>query len=375
MKTYNVVFNEGVDDGVFAISVVESPAMESEFITLAKQQQIKLAEVDDVKFMLAGVILVPDKDVYRNQDGEEFNIRFSEDTIFDVANNFIQKGYQQNSSIEHDIKIEGVSIVQSWVVKDPKQDTANAYGLPREDIKKGSWVGLYKCDNKEIYEKALSGEIKGFSIDGLFSLEEVKLKTEVKMSDEIKEVSSKLDWLVNLFKAKEAGEAKVELATAVLKDGVTIEYTGDTPEVGADIWIVNGEDKTPLPASSTPYELPELGLTILVTEDGKIAEVNPIAAAEELPAELDTETKGITQEQVDQAIKSVLVKYKEQTDKQLETALSEQSNKFTLELTAVKDELKALKKSPAVVALSSAPSQKPYEKMSNLEKANYNKGK
>ena len=56
--------------------------------------------------------------------------------------------------------------MQSWVVKDPKNDTANAYGLPKEDIKEGSWIVLYKCDNKEIYNKAINGEIKGFSIDG-----------------------------------------------------------------------------------------------------------------------------------------------------------------------------------------------------------------
>ena len=120
MDTYNVVFDADKDLGVYAVSVVETPAMESQFITL-KKQQIQLAEVDEKKHILAGVVLIPEKDVYRNQDGREFNIRFSADTIEQVANNFIKNGYQGNSSLEHQDQLQGVSIVQSWVVKDPRK--------------------------------------------------------------------------------------------------------------------------------------------------------------------------------------------------------------------------------------------------------------
>ena len=54
MITYNVVFNKGTDKGVYAISVVENPAMASELICLKEQTEIKLAEVDDVKFFVSG---------------------------------------------------------------------------------------------------------------------------------------------------------------------------------------------------------------------------------------------------------------------------------------------------------------------------------
>ena len=109
MDTYNVVFDADKDLGVYAVSVVETPAMESQFITL-KKQQIQLAEVDEKKHILAGVVLIPEKDVYRNQDGREFNIRFSADTIEQVANNFIKNGYQGNSSLEHQDQLQGVSV-------------------------------------------------------------------------------------------------------------------------------------------------------------------------------------------------------------------------------------------------------------------------
>ena len=377
MITYNVVFNKGVDKGVYAISVVESPAMESQFIALSKDEklkttEIKLAEVDDVKFLLAGVVLVPDRDVYRNQDGKEFNIRFSKDTISDVANNFISEGYQGNSSLEHEEKLNGVSIVQSWVVKDPTQDTANAYGLPKEDLKEGSWVVLYKCDNKEVYDKAIKGEIKGFSIDGLFSLEEVNLKTEVKMTEELKKFK---DELLSEFKAAfsskpKTEEVKVELGMAVLKDGETqIEYTGEAPEAGADVFIVNGDERAPLAANPEGYELPELGVIVVVTEDGKIAEVKPVEAVDEVAEDAELSDAPVGKSEIDdlkQMMKSLTIKYAEDTKKQvsaLEVKLSEAIKK-----------IEVLEKTPAAVSLSSAPAQKKaYKDMSNFEKLKHNR--
>lgn len=364
MITYNVVFNKGVDKGVYAISVVESPAMESQFIALNKQTEVKLAEVDPVKFMLAGVVLVPDRDVYRNQDGKEFNIRFSEDTIEQVANNFILEGYQGNSSLEHDEKLNGVSIVQSWVVKDPANDTANAYGLPKEDIKKGSWVVLYKCDNKEVYNKAINGEIKGFSIDGLFSLEEINLKTEVKMTKE--DLIKFKDELLSDFKAaftneKPTEEVAVKLGVAVLKDGETqIEYTGETPEAGADVFVVNGDERAPLPAGDYPLED---GSVLVVVEDGKIDSIKAMEE-QEVPAELNDEGAQMADD-FKQMMKSLTIKYAEQT-KEMVDALE-------VKLSAQAEEIETLKATPAAVALSSAPAQvKLYKDMTNFEKLKYN---
>jgi len=348
MDTYNVVFDADKDLGVYAVSVVENPAMESQFITL-KKQQIQLAEVDEKKHILAGVVLIPDKDVYRNQDGREFNIRFSADTIEKVANNFIKNGYQGNSSLEHQDQLQGVSIVQSWVVKDPENDTANAYGLPKEDIKKGSWVALYKCDNKEIYNKALKGEIKGFSIDGLFSLEKVNLKRET-MKEDL--VNLKND-LLSEFKAIFASEktVKVELGMATLKDGETqIEYVGETMEVGADVFVVNGEDRAPLPVGE--YEL-EDGKVLVVAEDGKIAEVKEMVE-EEVTEELseDKTAKAMT-EDFKQLMKSLTIKYAEES----KAMVDELKASFDAQLAEHKQVIEELKKTPVATPIKSAPVQ------------------
>ena len=179
IPTYEAVYDEE-SENVYSVSLVENPAMESAFITLKKQtESIKLAEVDKKERTLLGIALIPNKPIYRNQDGSEFYITFPKETIQASAHDFLKKGFQLNSKLEHEDEIKGISFVESWIVKDPKNDTANAYALPKEDIVEGAWVLKMKCDNDEIYNKALSGEIKGFSIDGLFSLKEVKSKNNL----------------------------------------------------------------------------------------------------------------------------------------------------------------------------------------------------
>ena len=86
--------------------------------------------------------------------------------------------------------------------------------------------------------------------------------------------------LLSEFKAIFASEkaVKVELGMATLKDGETqIEYVGETMEVGADVFVVNGEDRAPLPVGE--YEL-EDGKILVVAEDGKIAEVKEMVEEE-----------------------------------------------------------------------------------------------
>ena len=77
MKTYEAIFNEKETKGVFGISLVENPAMEGNFVALNKQEKIQLQEIDKEKRILLGLVLEPNKPIYRNQNGEEFNIVFS----------------------------------------------------------------------------------------------------------------------------------------------------------------------------------------------------------------------------------------------------------------------------------------------------------
>lgn len=184
MKVYEAVFKEGQTEGVYALSVVENPAMQDMWIALREQPQtIELAQVDEEKRLLLGAALIPNKKIYRNIDGHEFYITFSEQTIEKLAHNFFKNQMNNNSSLEHEVKLEGMSVVEGWTVQDPNNDKSNAYGKTYE---KGTWVTMMKVDNDEMWGKVKSGEIKGFSIDALLALEEINLKTEIEMTEDAK---------------------------------------------------------------------------------------------------------------------------------------------------------------------------------------------
>ena len=203
MKVYEAVFKEDEQEGVYALSVVENPAMEDLWITLSEQdQKIELAQVDEKKRLLLGAALIPNKKIYRNIDGNEFYITFSEETIEKLAHNFFKKQNNNNSSLEHDVKLEGMSVVEGWIVEDTLKDKSANYG---KQYPKGTFVTMMKVDNDEMWEAALKGEIKGFSIDALLGLQEVNFKSQIQMTEETQKniVTDVIEGVKALFSKKE----------------------------------------------------------------------------------------------------------------------------------------------------------------------------
>jgi hypothetical protein len=391
MKTYKVLFDKLKNKGVYGISLVHDPAMESMFIALNKDNketnlkgfEMKLAEIDEKEFTLLGVALIPDKEIYRNQGGQEFNITFPKETVKDVAHNFIQMGYQKNSSVEHGEEISGVSIVEAWLVKDPKNDTANAYKLPKEDIVEGAWVVKMKCDNKEIYQDALDGNIQGFSIDAFVNLEEINLKSDKKMSaklvEMIKELPEKIALALNLNKEEEKKDEEIKLGSVNSADGtVEIMFDGEQLQAGSTVSAVDAEGgNVPLPVGE--YEL-EGGLILVVTEVGVAAEVKEAAPVDEAPIEENLESDENVADALDKAIQSILIKYDKNVDLKITDLRTELKADFKKENDSLKKENETLKaevlelqKQPAAKPIKTAPTQVDYSKLSNREKMEYNR--
>jgi len=201
MKVYEAIYNNKDSQGVYGISLVENPAMEDEWIALSEQKaELQFAAVDEAKRLLLGAVLIPEKKIYRNIDGNEFYITFTSDTIGQLAHDFITKGNQNNSSAEHEVQLSDVSFVESWQVENPAIDKSALYGKKYE---KGTWVTMAKV-SPEIYEQATNGTFKGFSIDALLGLQELKLNTNINMTKQ-----DFLNELKNIFSFSSESE-KVE---------------------------------------------------------------------------------------------------------------------------------------------------------------------
>jgi hypothetical protein len=176
MNIIEMVLDESSEkQGIHAVSVVESPAIEENWIALNKQL-IELKSVDEEKKILMGAGLVPDKQIYRrDKDNGEFYIYFSKETIRKASELFLKRSNQNNATYEHQMKIEGMSVVESWIIEDKKKDKSAIYGF---DLPVGTWMISMKVDNPEVWDKVKSGEIKGFSIEGCFEPAEAKLSTD-----------------------------------------------------------------------------------------------------------------------------------------------------------------------------------------------------
>ncbi len=179
-----ILDEEDIDAGVEAISIVESPAIESDFVAL-KNQEIKLAEVDKEKKILMGALLIPDKPIYRNGSEGEYYIFFSKDTIVKASQMFLQNGNQSRSTLEHNKALNGLTLVESWIVEDKAKDKTALYGL---DVPVGTWVGSVKVNNEDVWnEYVKTNKVKGFSIEGYFAdkMEAPKEAIEEQMAEQL----------------------------------------------------------------------------------------------------------------------------------------------------------------------------------------------
>ena len=273
MDTFKVIFSEE-KEGVFAISLVENPAIEIDFIALSKGNIIKLAEVSEEKRLLISPVLIPNQPIYRKDDnGNEFNIVFPEETILKAQQNFYKQGFQRNSNIEHDdsLTLNDVTFVESWIKEDDTHDKSLKYGF---DLPNGTWFAVMKVENDETWQRVKNGEVKGFSIEGNFDLEKINLANNMSFKEQFREV------LVEFGLAKPKEETPtIELGAIATTDGsITIEFDGAMLALDADVWITdeNGQ-KQPVPDGEYTLE----NDMIVVIANSKCVEIKEQNAPEQ----------------------------------------------------------------------------------------------
>jgi hypothetical protein len=165
MKLYELKIEDNEDE-VFAISLVESPAIESDFIFFDKEE-VMFAATDKEQQMIIGAILLPEKRILRvDGEGQPYHVYFTKETVKKIAQNYLMKKYTDKATLEHDMSIKGVHLVESWI-KDGKLDKSNNYGL---NLPEGAWIGMFKITDPKIWKDYVkTGKVKGFSIEGLFT--------------------------------------------------------------------------------------------------------------------------------------------------------------------------------------------------------------
>jgi hypothetical protein len=159
-----LINNDSLEAGIQAISIVNAPAIEEDFVAL-KDERIELKTIDKEKRILMGAALIPNKPIYRRNGEDEYYIYFSQDTVRKASELFFINGNQNKATLEHQMDVQGTSVVESWIIEG-EQDKSRMYGM---DLPVGTWMVSMKILNDELWEGYVkSGKVKGFSIEGYF---------------------------------------------------------------------------------------------------------------------------------------------------------------------------------------------------------------
>ena len=178
------------EDGVFATSFVDSPAIERDFTFFGKE--INFQAVSEDKMLVAGPLLIPNKKILRMQgDGTPYYVYFTPETIEKISRRFMKNKYNDSVTVEHDKKVSGINLTESWLIEMSSKDKSNIYGYT---LPKGTWFGIYDVSgNPKVWEDVKNGTFKGFSIEGLFEHKVSTIKLSMDKSiDELTEDEAEL---------------------------------------------------------------------------------------------------------------------------------------------------------------------------------------
>jgi hypothetical protein len=191
------------EDGVFANSFVEEPAMERDFVFFNKQKEIQFQAIDNEKRLVAGPLLIPNKKIIRmDEEMGMYNVFFKPETIEMIARKFMKNKYNGEVTVEHDKKVNDVYLTESWIIEQSAKDKSNLYGFT---LPKGTWFGVYKVDNPKVWEEVKAGKYKGFSIEGIFEHKASTMKSSQLFTKDINDLNDNeadvlLSYIKNILK-------------------------------------------------------------------------------------------------------------------------------------------------------------------------------
>lgn len=246
LPVYNCVIDENTNDdtGIYAISFVDCPANETDFITLSKQEVFM--NKDEKKQILTGVVLKPEQLIYRENAalGEHY-IKFSAGQIEKIAQKMMKTGIAlHNTTHQHQMPLNGNYMTELWIIENPENDKSNALGF--HNLPKGTLMCSYKIEDETYWNnEVMTGNVKGFSLEGLFS-------QEISMS--------------KLSNIKKPSMKKKRFIFSTLQKAVMLA-SGVSKQTLSDIESIEADDVTGSGKTFREFILVD-GKTVLIDADG-----------------------------------------------------------------------------------------------------------
>ena len=227
-----VIADDSQELAIDAISLVNSPAIEQDFVFFGKEKNnLTFAKVDEEKRMLVSPALIPNKQIFRydpNTDSEYY-VYFSPETVRKASELYLKHNNHHKATYEHKDRVSGVLTVESWI-KEGDSDKSKMYGY---DLPNGSWFVKMKIENDELWNKIKEGELKGLSIEGYFTN---KFEEMQKKEFTTEEIRTALKELLSKKKIK-----KVELATIGATRGKLTKLRNKASKWSAQLFQLSNE--------------------------------------------------------------------------------------------------------------------------------------
>ena len=275
--------------GMNRISLVDSPAVDANFLAFAKDKHPQMYSVtDEDKRIVRGVIMRADYPIYRRDSKGEYYVIYKADTIRKMAEKYLLESKQNEVNLDHqdDAEVDGVQMVQ-WFIKD-SANGINPAGF--EDIAEGSLFAEFHVVNDEVWASIKDGTYKGFSLEGIFDMQPEQDKAEVEsIVESLDGIFSKLykdKKMSKLARFKEAlSKIMMECGSITTDKGILYWESEDDLKEGDEVFVEDAEgNRTEAPSGD--YTTSDGKIIVVV--DGKVAEIKDAkaeVAPEEKPAE------------------------------------------------------------------------------------------
>ena len=204
LPVYELKISTDINDNaeVDFVALVDKPAIERNFLSFKDEfidpskgekendfMQLGFSIQSEDQHIISGPLMIPNKLMYRNNKkfGEHY-VKFSKETVKEIAIKYAKNGYQSNVNLMHNDNsiVSGITLFESFIT-DKERGIAPLKGF--EDCEDGTWFGSFYVENKSVWEDVKSGKYKGFSVEGIFNY----VPTEDSVEQLLRELSESLN--------------------------------------------------------------------------------------------------------------------------------------------------------------------------------------
>ena len=291
-------------DGIYAVSLVDFPATETEWVCFQKIQEQKYSIQDEDQHLLTGPIMLCQTPIYRRTpDGYEFNIIYTKETIKVMAEKMLSDMSHNNIDIQHDGEIldKGkVSLVELYIVDKEKGIDPKFIDVPDYSL-----MATYKVHDDSLWQECKNGKLHGFSLAGYFSIEHIKKENFRKTHTMLEAIKNKVKEFLLEFSNVSTDKGSIYWQGEELKEGLAVadengEVIADgdyTLDDGRVITVKDGViSSISAPTAEKPAEEPETAPEQTETEQAEETTTEEKQDDTEQKTEQETSTEEETTE-------------------------------------------------------------------------------